>query len=137
MSNVLDLPRRTALRTALLQKREALLARMAAHQGDATRVQHAQEVLSQANEDGHAADADREVDLALTDHERVELAQVGAALQRLDSDDYGVCIDCGVDIAYERLQVQPQATRCVACEGHHEGHRVETRGFAGTRPATL
>ncbi len=137
MSTALDTSRLAALKAALLDRREALLARMAEHQGESTRIQHAEEVLSRANEEGHAAGADREVDLALTDRERLDLAHVTDALKRLDSDDFGVCIDCGSDIAFERLQVMPQALRCVSCEGRHEGHSVESRGFAGTRPSTL
>lgn len=137
MTTALDTQHINGLREALLSEREALLNRMAGHQGDATRIQHAAEMLTQANEEGRGAGSDREVDLALTDRERLELAQVTEALKRLDSEDYGICVDCGSDIAYERLQVRPQALRCVPCEGRHEGHRVETRGFGGTRPSTL
>ena len=45
-----------------------------------------------------------------------ELQQVQAALHRLDTGGYGDCIDCGDAIAYERLQVQPAAERCRACQ---------------------
>ena len=63
--------------------------------------------------------------------ERLELADIGLALQRLDGDDYGLCVDCGEAIAFERLRVQPQALRCIGCE-----QARETR--AGTaRHATL
>ncbi|PXW92770.1 TraR/DksA family transcriptional regulator [Sphaerotilus hippei] len=137
MTTVLDPPRRAALRQALLQQREALLDRMATHQGDTTRIQHAREVLEQAQEDGRAADADREVDLVLTDHDRLNLAHLSAALQRMDHEGYGVCVDCGCEIAFERLLAQPQALRCVPCEQRHEGSQAGGRGFPGHRPATL
>ncbi len=138
MTAALDPKQLQVLREALLSEREALLRRMAGHQGEATRIQHAAEMLTQANEEGRGAGSDREVDLALTDRERLDLAQVTEALKRLEADDdFGVCVDCGADIAYERLRVRPQALRCVGCEGRHEGHRVETRGFGGSRPSTL
>lgn len=123
MNAPLDSTQRETLRAELLKRREALLGALALHQGDASRVQHAREILLQDGDDGPQRDADREVDLAFTDHERHELAEIGAALQRLDSEDYGVCSDCGVDIPLARLQVQPQALRCVACESRQESRR--------------
>ncbi|MES2992487.1 MAG: TraR/DksA family transcriptional regulator [Pseudomonadota bacterium] len=50
-----------------------------------------------------------------------ELASVVAALQRLDAGTYGGCTDCGEPIPAERLQVQPAASRCAACQAAHEG----------------
>lgn len=49
-----------------------------------------------------------------------ELAQVQAALQRLDAGVYGDCIDCGQPITLERLRVQPAAERCAACQAARE-----------------
>jgi DnaK suppressor protein len=53
--------------------------------------------------------------------DREELMQVEAALRRWDAGDFGVCADCGEPIARERLQVQPAALRCAACQTAHEG----------------
>lgn len=123
MTAPLDRAQREALRAELLRRREALLATLALHQGGASRVQHARDLLLQDGDDSPQRDADREVDLAFTDHERHELAEIGAALQRLDGEDYGSCSDCGNDIPFARLQVQPQALRCVACESSQEARR--------------
>jgi RNA polymerase-binding transcription factor DksA len=41
--------------------------------------------------------------------------QLGAALERLHMPDYGVCIECGKDIAYARLETDPDALHCQAC----------------------
>jgi RNA polymerase-binding transcription factor DksA len=38
-----------------------------------------------------------------------------AALQRLHQPDYGVCIECGKDIAFVRLEADPDALHCGAC----------------------
>ncbi len=123
--------RRAILRQVLLARQQALLDSLALHTGGASRTQHAREVLQQDGDDAPARAADREVDLAFTDQERLELADIGLALQRLDGDDYGLCVDCGEAIAFERLRVQPQALRCIGCEQVRE-----TR--AGTaRHATL
>lgn len=111
-----DLPRRAALRTALMQRQDALLASQALHTDGGTRVQHAREVLLQDGDDAPARDSDREIDLVFTDHARQELADIGLALQRMDHGSYGVCLDCSADIPLARLEVMPQALRCLACE---------------------
>jgi len=123
MNAPLDTTQRDALRSELLKRREALLGTLALHQDGASRVQHARDLLLQDGDDGPQRDADREVDLAFTDHERHELAEIGAALKRLDDDDYGVCADCGSEIPFARLKVQPQALRCVGCESSQESRR--------------
>ena len=44
------------------------------------------------------------------------LAEVGEALARLHTPDYGVCARCGADIPYVRLEADPLLKRCPACE---------------------
>jgi DnaK suppressor protein len=107
---------REALRAALLRRRASLSEALALHQGSVSRVQHARDLLLQDGDDAPARDADREVDLALNDHETRELAALDAALLRLDSEGYGRCVDCGNGIPMARLQAAPEALRCIACE---------------------
>jgi RNA polymerase-binding transcription factor DksA len=45
-----------------------------------------------------------------------ELRDIGAARERMARGQYGQCIDCGTDIPPARLQAQPWAARCVACQ---------------------
>ena len=52
---------------------------------------------------------------ALLDHARARLAELDAALNRLRSDDYGICEDCGDRIPQERLEAHPATRVCVAC----------------------
>jgi DnaK suppressor protein len=49
-----------------------------------------------------------------------ELRQIAAAKERMERGDYGECVDCGVDIAFARLEVQPAAARCVPCQERYE-----------------
>ena len=49
-----------------------------------------------------------------------EMAEVEAALQRLDKGIYGDCSDCGEPILLQRLQVQPAAIRCAPCQAAFE-----------------
>lgn len=57
------------------------------------------------------SDADREV--ALIEANDGQRAQVLAALARLDDGTYGTCVDCGRPISEDRLQIRPEAARCV------------------------
>lgn len=127
MDRSLDITKVDLLRAVLLARRETLLDELALRQGDASRVQHARDVLLQDADEPTAHGADREVDLALTDQERRELAEIGVALQRLDAGDYGCCVECGGDIGFERLRAQPQALRCVACESAREARGGKVR----------
>jgi DnaK suppressor protein len=37
------------------------------------------------------------------------------ALRRLESSEFGHCLDCGEPIAFKRLEIDPAATLCIAC----------------------
>jgi DnaK suppressor protein len=51
---------------------------------------------------------------------RRELANIDRALADLDAGRYGLCEDCGEQIAPKRLKALPFATRCVACQAATE-----------------
>ena len=44
-----------------------------------------------------------------------EIAQIKHAIDRIHNGQYGLCSQCGEEIAPERLTAQPTATRCIAC----------------------
>lgn len=47
---------------------------------------------------------------------KASLADVEAALARLDAGTYGDCTSCGSAIAQERLAALPAAAHCVQCQ---------------------
>lgn len=49
-----------------------------------------------------------------------EFRSLETARSRMDGGDYGVCLDCGGDIAFERLKATPSAVRCIDCQERHE-----------------
>lgn len=49
-----------------------------------------------------------------------QLREVEAALQRLESGQYGECVDCGEPIPYERLHAAPATRRCLAHQQAYE-----------------
>lgn len=120
------------LQAALRERRSALLDQIEQQLGGASRSEHAREVLLQDGDDAPARDADREVDLARSDQEVVELHAVDEALARLAAGSYGRCADCDEAIAFDRLLRQPAAQRCVACQSAHE-----QRTGQGAQRATL
>ena len=52
---------------------------------------------------------------ALLEQTERRLAELDAAVTRLDDGGYGVCVGCGGPIAAERLAVRPAATTCIGC----------------------
>jgi RNA polymerase-binding transcription factor DksA len=43
------------------------------------------------------------------------IAEIDAALARIDAGTYGTCVRCGTTIPEERLELRPFAGRCVTC----------------------
>ena len=112
------------LETALQQQLQQLDRRLADHLGGTTRAEHARNVLQQDGDDAPQREPERELDQALGDRDTVALGEVSAALARLrDTGRFGLCTDCGTEIPFDRLKVEPWALRCVACQTAHEGGR--------------
>lgn len=53
---------------------------------------------------------------SILDESRLRLTRLQNTLSRVDSDDFGICIECKEEIALERLKIRPESVRCVACE---------------------
>lgn len=64
------------------------------------------------------ADADREE--ATLEIVRAQQERVRDALARVDAGSYGKCVDCGREQPDERLEVRPEAERCVDCQQRAE-----------------
>ena len=76
--------------------------------------------------DNHLADTatvtyDRELDYTLEENSEHMLAEIDAALQRIEDGVYGKCTNCGKQIAPERLEARPWATLCIDCQRTREG----------------
>lgn len=59
--------------------------------------------------------ADSEVVDALGNEAREELRKISVALARMESGQYGLCTDCGSQIAAKRIEVYPYAEECIDC----------------------
>ena len=51
---------------------------------------------------------------------RLKLQQIEAALRRIEEGDYGVCNECGDEIAAARLTVDPAVLLCIHCASERE-----------------
>ena len=60
------------------------------------------------------------LEIASTARDATELAAIDRALQRLDTPEFGVCIDCGAEIEPARLMAEPTVLRCTACQRRFE-----------------
>ena len=71
--------------------------------------------------DNHLADSatatlNREIDYSLEENSEHVLGAVNDALGRIDNGTFGTCVRCGRQIAEERLEAIPHATRCIDCQ---------------------
>jgi len=109
------------LRKLIDQRRTALLAELredAARTSEQPYAEHA----------GPAPDSgDESVATLIADLEQADLTRdldefraLEAARERIKGGEYGVCSDCGSDIAFERLKAFPAAMRCIQCQERHE-----------------
>ncbi|MFH1559643.1 MAG: TraR/DksA C4-type zinc finger protein [Patescibacteria group bacterium] len=47
----------------------------------------------------------------------LEMEKINKALEKIgNGKGYGVCEKCGKDIKLERLEIRPQASKCISCE---------------------
>lgn len=67
-------------------------------------------------DDAAVADLENALDIAEVERDMRELKETLAALERLKRSEYGTCSICGDAIPFARLQVQPAAIRCIACQ---------------------
>jgi DnaK suppressor protein len=77
------------------------------------------------------ADVQSEVEFALLQMQSETLTRVEEALDRLDSGEFGICAECGLEIPAARLKALPFAIRCRTCEQERE-----TSGRSHSHPWT-
>jgi DnaK suppressor protein len=56
------------------------------------------------------------MELRARDRERKLIKKIDESVMKLDSEDYGYCESCGVEIGIRRLEARPTATQCIDCK---------------------
>lgn len=62
----------------------------------------------------------REANAAMIGHHEGEIQGIQAALARFASGTYGLCVNCGEAIGFQRLKAWPLANRCHGCQSKAE-----------------
>jgi RNA polymerase-binding protein DksA len=105
------------LREALLEERRRVQAAL-----ENLRDENPGSILDETGEetayDNHLGDTatvtyDRTLDYTLEENSEHVLAEIDAALQRMENGTYGTCTACGKQIAEERLEAKPWASLCI------------------------
>jgi DnaK suppressor protein len=58
---------------------------------------------------------ERQHTAALLERALEQIAEIEAAIGRLDEGTYGICVRCGQPIGQDRLAARPAAATCVRC----------------------
>jgi len=112
MPNVPHVPQVPRRRSFTIQQRETL-QRLLEQRAATLREEIGEDRMADLNAEPQAAALERDV---------IELREVELALGRVHEPDFGVCADCDADIPFARLEANPSAKRCVACQAAAE-HR--------------
>ncbi|HJO36168.1 MAG TPA: TraR/DksA family transcriptional regulator [Gammaproteobacteria bacterium] len=112
---------RGELAAMLMDRRVRLREEIAADLAD-TDDENLSALAGEVRDAGDASVADMLADLNLQHLARQtrELGRVERALADMASGQYGLCHDCGEPIRFERLQVEPEASRCLPCQERFE-----------------
>jgi len=68
------------------------------------------------------------LELRTRDRERKLIKKIDSTIERIDSDDYGFCDQCGIAIGIRRLEARPTASLCVDCKTLDEIKEHQTSG---------
>jgi DnaK suppressor protein len=106
-------------RTILLEERGRVAATVEHLHESST--ESLEEESGEETYDNHLADSatatlNREIDYTLEENSENVLNAIDEALERIEAGTFGTCARCGKQIAEERLEAIPYATRCIDCQ---------------------
>lgn len=90
--------------------------------------------IARTEEEGRQADDDPTVDLAdkaansytkeflfgQTNTDRTILQLIDEALRRIQTDEFGLCVNCQEEVNQKRLEAVPWTRHCISCQEKHE-----------------
>lgn len=99
------------IKKKLLQRKDELEVEL-------TRLSKERVIEEQAADPADQASAStmEELNISLQNNDREEYARIIKALAMIDAGTYGKCTDCEQPLSEKRLQLYPNATRCLACQ---------------------
>jgi DnaK suppressor protein len=75
--------------------------------------------------------SERDLTIALLNHETVLARNLKAALRRIEDGSYGLCAQCEEGISPKRLAAVPWAERCIQCQEAADRDRNKSAETAG------
>jgi DnaK suppressor protein len=96
--------------TASIQARLAAITNNASKRDDIV-IQQAPDPFDEVQ-----LNAERDLTIALLNHETVLVQNLKAALRRIEDGSYGLCAQCEEGISPKRLAAVPWAERCIQCQ---------------------
>ena len=73
--------------------------------------------------------------LRFATRETLYLKKLKKTLQVVDSEEYGICEECGAQISFQRLLARPTSTMCINCK--EESERDEQQNVHGRQSKSL
>lgn len=74
-------------------------------------------------------------DMRFSNREMLFLKKIEKALKRIDTEEFGMCDDCGASISYERLKARPTSEMCIVCK--EESEMQENQSFYNRRSKSM
>jgi len=76
-------------------------------------------------------EVDKATTLRMSDRNRKYLTKINTALERIEEDDYGNCVECGEQIPVERLKARPVTIFCIECKEQREKQESRSKERPG------
>jgi len=113
---------------ALLRKRKQHLLKEIRQVLKRSGNEHYADLLGETGDSGDESVATLMSDTANAEVTRdiLEVRDIAGAEERIAAGRYGICIDCGDAIGYERLHAYPSCKRCLRCQQLREKTRAST-----------
>lgn len=106
------------LRSAVRAERDTTAAQVARLRAAFDELVESSELVATDDEhdpEGHTIAFERQQVVALLRDAEGRLAELDAALRRIDQGRYGACARCGSPIGEERLRALPGTEHCIGC----------------------
>ena len=113
----MDKKKTKTYRDRLLERRESLVSQVTA----AELSSRERDLEATQDPADMAANAyTKELLISMSDNDRMLLGLIDEALARVESGDYGECVNCGEPIQEKRLNAVPWARYCLRCQDMKE-----------------
>ncbi len=66
--------------------------------------------------DRASQESDMALELRNRDRERKLIKKIDETIAKIESEEYGYCESCGIEIGLKRLEARPTATLCIDCK---------------------